>query len=235
MSTSLSPDQLLGQAQEGHPERLGQLLENYRHYLHLLGSSGDRTEPSGEARRFGSRAGHAAGGAPQFLAIPGIKRNAVRLLAAADHGGKPCQPPAALPWNPRPGRSLGKTTGSSTRSVVPALGPWIDRPGQFAQSAGVPPRTSGPSGRCPRRTSRGLSRSHHSSTFAGIVVCRSRFSGWSGRSTVWRNSGCGGLPVCARPWGACNEPRPQSTSDNQDSALIRLRKRTIRSPRTRDC
>ena len=36
MSTSLSPDQLLGQAQEGHPERLGQLLENYRHYLHLL-------------------------------------------------------------------------------------------------------------------------------------------------------------------------------------------------------
>ena len=36
MSASLSPDQLLGQAQEGDPERLGQLLENYRHYLHLL-------------------------------------------------------------------------------------------------------------------------------------------------------------------------------------------------------
>ena len=36
MSTSLSPDQLLGHAQDGNPEHLGQLLENYRHYLHLL-------------------------------------------------------------------------------------------------------------------------------------------------------------------------------------------------------
>ena len=36
MSTSLSPDQLLGQAQKGNLEHLGQLLENYRHYLHLL-------------------------------------------------------------------------------------------------------------------------------------------------------------------------------------------------------
>jgi RNA polymerase sigma-70 factor (ECF subfamily) len=36
MSASLSPDQLLGQAQKGNLEHLGQLLENYRHYLHLL-------------------------------------------------------------------------------------------------------------------------------------------------------------------------------------------------------
>jgi len=36
MSTLLSPDQLLGHAQNGNPEHLGQLLENYRHYLRLL-------------------------------------------------------------------------------------------------------------------------------------------------------------------------------------------------------
>jgi RNA polymerase sigma-70 factor (ECF subfamily) len=36
MNTSLSPDVLLGHAQGGSSEHLGQLLENYRHYLHLL-------------------------------------------------------------------------------------------------------------------------------------------------------------------------------------------------------
>ena len=36
MSTSLSPDELLSQARSGSSDRLGQLLELYRHYLSLL-------------------------------------------------------------------------------------------------------------------------------------------------------------------------------------------------------
>ena len=33
--------------------------------------------------------------------------------------------------------------------------------------------------------------------------------GWNGRSTVLRNSGCGGLPVCDKSWGVWNERRAQ--------------------------
>lgn len=36
MNASLTPDELLEQARAGNAAQLGQLLENYRHYLHLL-------------------------------------------------------------------------------------------------------------------------------------------------------------------------------------------------------
>ena len=102
MSTSLSPDELLNQARAGSTDHLGQLLELYRHYLGLLAriEIGRNLQAKLDASDLVQDT--LLGGPSQFSQVPGIERNAVRLLAAADHGGQPGEPAAPLPRHPRP-------------------------------------------------------------------------------------------------------------------------------------
>ena len=128
MSASASPDELLNRARAGSTEQLGRLLEIYRHYLRLLArieigrnlqaklDASDLVQDTLlEAHR-------------NFPKFRGVERSAVRLLAAADHGGQPGQSPAPLPRHPRPRRPPGTGAGRPPGSVVAALGPGAGRP-----------------------------------------------------------------------------------------------------------
>ena len=200
MSTSLSPDELLSQARAGSTDHLGELLELYRHYLGLLARHRNRAEPAGEARRLGPGARHAAGSASQFRQVPRIERNAVRLLAAADHGRQPGEPAAPLPGHPRPRCPPGTGAGRPPGPVLAAAGPRPGRPDQFAQPAGVPPRAGGPAGRRPRNCfPKTTGKSSCCGTWKDCPLPKSA-SAWGGRWTAWRSSGCGGWPGCARSW-----------------------------------
>ena len=174
MSTSLSPDELLNQARSGSTDHLGQLLELYRHYLGLLArieigrnlqaklDASDLVQDTLlEAHR-------------HFPKFRGIERNAVRLLAAADHGGQPGEPPPPLSWHPRPGCPPGTEPGRPLGPVLAAVGPGPGRPDQFAQPTGVSPRTSGLAGRRPPTASRGLPGSHRASPLGRTVLRRSQ-------------------------------------------------------------
>ena len=129
MSTSLSPDELLNQARSGSTEHLGQLLGTLPPLPRSAGPHRDRAEPSGETRRLGPRARHALEAHRNFPRFRGVQRNAIRLLAAADHGGQPGEPPAPLPRHPRPRRPPGTRTGGPLGPVVAAAGPGPGRTG----------------------------------------------------------------------------------------------------------
>ena len=235
MSTSLSPDELLSQARSGSSDRLGQLLELYRHYLGLLArmeigrnlqaklDASDLVQDTLlEAHR-------------NFPQIPRIERNAIRLLAAADHGGQPGEPPPPLPRHPGPRRPPGTATWRSTSTS--RRGCW---------TAGWSTPVSSPSQQASRREQAVLladALEQLPEDYREVIVLR-HLEGLSFRRSQPADGplarqrgetlGAGACPAAAGDGRACHEPRsrtdlPTSRSPSlPNAAAATICSRTIR-------